>query len=59
MAPGLCPRNPRNQRFMLLSESDVPLYSPHLVYTQVRLVGRCAVPTEGCAMMWPAMMRMH
>ena len=32
--------NPRNQKFMLLSESDVPLYSPHVVYAQVRRGGR-------------------
>lgn len=28
-------KNPRNQRFMLLSESDLPLYSPQALYLQV------------------------
>ena len=28
--------NPRNQRFVLLSESTLPLYSPMLWYSQVR-----------------------
>eukprot|EP00887_Chlorella_sp_A99_P000994 scaffold5.g994.t1 len=27
--------NPHAQKFMLLSESDVPLYSPHMVYSQL------------------------
>ena len=27
-------RNPRNRKFVLLSEADLPLYSPLLLYTQ-------------------------
>lgn len=29
-------KNPRNQKFFMLSESDLPLYSPHVMYLQVR-----------------------
>lgn len=28
-------RNPRVTKFALMSESDLPLYSPHLLYSQV------------------------
>lgn len=28
-------RNPRNQKFIILSESDLPLYSPEVLYLQV------------------------
>ena len=28
-------RNPRNQKFLILSESDLPLYSPEVLYQQV------------------------
>jgi len=29
-------KNPRNQKFFMLSESDLPLYSPHVTYLQAR-----------------------
>ncbi|KAL4424080.1 hypothetical protein ABPG75_001381 [Micractinium tetrahymenae] len=28
-------KNPRNQKFFMLSESDLPLYSPHVMYLQL------------------------
>lgn len=41
-------RNPRNQKFIILSESDLPLYSPEVLYLQVggaasKLPARCVV----------------
>lgn len=43
-------RNPRNQKFLILSESDLPLYSPEVMYQQVRGVqyGRAVLWSCGC-----------
>lgn len=35
-------KNPRNTKFFMLSESDLPLYSPHVMYLQVRPLSRCS-----------------
>jgi hypothetical protein len=38
-------RNPRNQKFFMLSESDLPLYSPEAMYLQARLGAQGSLPS--------------
>ena len=40
-------KDPRNTRFILLSESDVPLYGPLQVYYQLQGEGKSRVDTQG------------
>lgn len=39
-------KNPRNQKFFMLSESDLPLYSPHVMYLQLMSEHRSRI--NGC-----------